>query len=89
MCLCEFFNVWVCVCVCGFFNVWVCVCVDFLIRECVYVWIFYCVRVCMCGFCKVYVWVCGDFLVCGSWWGVVCFGVDFLCVVVFVWIFTV
>jgi len=48
VCLCEFFNVWVCVCVgfvimvvwkCGFFNVWVCECVGFLMCECVDVWV--------------------------------------------------
>jgi len=27
------------VCMCGFFNVWVCVCVDFIMCRCVYGWV--------------------------------------------------
>ena len=38
VCVCGFYNVWVCVCVgvymCGFCNVWLCVCVGFVMCGC-------------------------------------------------------
>jgi len=69
---------------CGFCNTWVCECVGFVIRGCVYVWVWYCVGVCMCGFCNVwvcvYMWV---FLMCG------CFDNRVVVLVVRVLVFTV
>ena len=53
VCMCGFYNVWVCVymgfvkcvcvfvceCVCLFCNVWLCVCVGFVLCGCVYAWV--------------------------------------------------
>jgi len=46
---------------CGVFVVWVCVCLGFVMYECVYVWVLYCIGVCICGFCVVWVCVCAGF----------------------------
>ena len=37
----------------------------FVMCECVYVWIVYCVGVCMYGLCNVWVCVCAECVMCG------------------------
>jgi len=62
--MCEFYKMWlsdkVCFLLRVFVYVWVCVCMDFVIRDCVYVLVFF-MWVC------VYVWLClcVDFVMCG------------------------
>ena len=61
---------------CGFCNIWMCVYVGFVMRGCVYVWVFYCLDVRICGFFNV--WMC-------VYVGFVIFGCVCVCVCVCVY----